>query len=48
MLKTVCKELAKTAIESALCTVVTFGTFAIIGVVKNRIDNSKEDKKEEN
>lgn len=45
MLKTFCKELAKTAIESALCTVVTFGTFAIIGVVINRIDNSNEDKK---
>ena len=45
MLKTVCKEIVKTAMESALCTVVTFGTFAIIGVVKNRIDNSKEDKK---
>ena len=46
MLKTVCKEIGKAAIESALCIVVTFGTFATIGVVKNRIDNSKEDKKE--
>ena len=45
MLKTFCKEIAKDAIESAVGTVVTFGTFAIIGVVKNRIDNSKEDKK---
>lgn len=46
MLKTFCKEIAKAAIESAVGTVVTFGTFAIIGIVKERIDNSKEDKKE--
>lgn len=45
MLKTVCKEIGKAAIESVVGTVVTFGTFAIIGIVKERIDNSKEDKK---
>lgn len=46
MLKTFCKEIAKAAIESAVGTVVTFGTFAIIGIVKERIENSKEDNKE--
>ena len=45
MLKTFCKEIAKAAIESAVGTVVTFGTLGIIGIVKERIDNSKEDKK---
>ena len=47
MLKTVCKVIGKAVIESAVSTVVTFGTFATIGIVKEIIDNSKEDKKEE-
>ena len=48
MLKTFCKELVEYSIKSAaLCTVVTIGTFATIGFVKEIIENSKENKNEE-
>lgn len=47
MLKNFCKELVEYSIVSAVCTVVTIGTFATIGLVKERIENSKEDKNEE-
>ena len=47
MMKTFCKELAEITIKTALCSVVTIGTFATIGLVKERIENSKKDKNEE-
>ena len=50
MLKTFCKELVEYSIKSALCTVVTIGTMAIIGEViniKEKSENSKENKNEE-
>ena len=47
MMKTFCKELAEIAIKSTLSTVVSIGTLAVIGTVKERIENSKEDKNEE-
>lgn len=47
MLKTFCKELVEYSIKSALCTIVTIGTFAAIGTAKEIIENSKENKNEE-
>ena len=47
MLKTFCKELVEYSIKSTLSTVVTIGTLAVIGTVKEKIENSKKDKNEE-
>ena len=47
MLKEFLKDCGVITIKSALATVVTIGTLAIIGEFKEKIENSKENKNEE-
>ena len=50
MLKTILKECGKVAFRAVISSVVTIGTFAVIGElvnIKEQSENSKEDKNEE-